>query len=79
MTHVFKYDFAPTRAPPINLPNLNLPGSFGDLAYQGSEMLNWGMNNVLDLTILGFAAYGGFVLIPKMFNLAKSWVRKFLR
>jgi hypothetical protein len=76
MTNVFKYDFAPTRAPPINLPVLNLPGSFGDLAFQAGTLIDWGLNNWMDILILGFAAYGGIVLIPRIINVSKSWLGK---
>ena len=79
MTNVFKYDFAPTRAPPINLPVLNLPGSFSDIAYQGGALINWATNSWIDIAILGLAAYGGFILFPRVFKMSKTWVKKFLK
>lgn len=79
MTNVFRYNFAPTRAPPLNLPILNLPGSFGDLAYQGGALINWAANNYLDILLLGFAAYGGMILVPRLFKMSKKWAGKFLK
>jgi len=75
MTNLFKYDFAPTRAPPIGLPHLNLPGSFNSIAFDAVSAIQsapW-----LDFLIYGFAIYGGMILIPKMFKIGQSWVRKF--
>jgi len=77
MTNLFKYDFAPTRAPPIGLPQLNLPGSFdfGNLAYQGEALLNWGMSNWFDLAVLGFAVYGAIVGIPRILGIGAKWTK----
>jgi hypothetical protein len=81
MTNVFKYDFAPIRAPPIGMPVLNLPGSFGvgDLAYQGGALIDWAFNNWLDILLLGFAAYGAMILVPRMFKTTVAFGKKFIK
>jgi len=74
MTNVFKYDFAPTRAPPIGLPNLNLPGSFGSMAYDVMSLAN--SINWLDILIFGFAGYGLVIGLPRIFKFGKKWINK---
>lgn len=80
MTNVFKYNFGPTRALPIGSPVLNLPGSFSagfdGLMYQGGALIDWAFNNWIDILLLAFAGYGGLILIPRMFTLAKKWTKK---
>jgi hypothetical protein len=77
MTNLFKYDFAPTRAPPIGIPNLNLPGSFNSLSYAAFDIANQAMSLPwLDLIIIGFAAAGVYAYGPKMLKMGKTFWNK---
>jgi len=76
------YNFAPTRAPPINMPVLNLPGSFDGIVSQFGDVANSivaGNRDILDWVIVGFAAYGGFILIPRILRAASKAFKKIIK